>query len=826
MREIIEKLKDFIEKNGYLPYSSKVCSDNDLVDFVQYVRGKYKRGSLSEDIAEQLNDIYGHDFFAPLCDIKWVHTYSLLKDYIGEYKKLPEEGTEYKGNNLYRFCIKQIKDKDLALWKSEMLSDLSYWRETWRYTYGTSWDKSYYLLVEYVKSSNAENIERDLVYKGHNLGIWFWESVKEYLSGEMSTAEHKKLLMQIKCFKEIVLEREKEWDKNFKQLKEKSKKPDEVYLSTELWVWYITQIKRLKQKKLDTTKAKKIRDLHINISTREEAKEAAWRDAYACLLDYAKKQGSEYVSITSGTNHNGLNIGKWYYLQLGGKDKLSKDQSVLWDRMQTEYKFVTGIDTLRRKQRKIWKYRYDLLCEFYDKYGEIPKSGDNYKYKNENIGAWYIAQKGRLKGGRLDKDTANLITQFMEMAGDLEREGKDEHWETMYSSCRDYILREHKVPDSSVEVNGQGLRRWFYNNKRSSIDYRRKKMEDLLNLLNTDLWQTNYEHIKEFVGLNGRLPNHKEKFEYDWVYRQRKSKRSGKLTDAQWELLKELGVTELKDRNNKEKVISERWYENYELCKKCVEENGEALNDYNGKDINAWLRWCREYKEQGELKEEQIKLLNKLNIDWEINTHDKNWSANIKLLEDYIKENGKIPKYNSTYKGNSIGVWYMNTRRYARKGSLAENQLKDLQELGIIIEKRQDWKEKLNLLKCYMSETNKFPERKDFYRSFPLGEWVYSLQIKYEKNVLPADLAHELDKIGAIDVFKARDSRDNRWETKCDLVSDYVKEIGGLPTVNTIYKGVKLGSWISKQRQYCKAGKFSQSRVKRLEDLGIVKIAN
>ena len=42
MREIIEKLKDFIEKNGYLPYSSKVCSDNDLVDFVQYVRGKYK----------------------------------------------------------------------------------------------------------------------------------------------------------------------------------------------------------------------------------------------------------------------------------------------------------------------------------------------------------------------------------------------------------------------------------------------------------------------------------------------------------------------------------------------------------------------------------------------------------------------------------------------------------------------------------------------------------------------------------------------------------------------------------------------------------------
>jgi hypothetical protein len=57
------------------------------------------------------------------------------------------------------------------------------------------------------------------------------------------------------------------------------------------------------------------------------------------------------------------------------------------------------------------------------------------------------------------------------------------------------------------------------------------------------------------------------------------------------------------------------------------------------------------------------------------------------------------------------------------------------------------------------------------------------------------------------------------WNTKYELLLDFIKENGKLPTQHAIYKDIRLGIWINSQRQGYVKGQLTADHIAKLESI-------
>lgn len=264
------------------------------------------------------------------------------------------------------------------------------------------------------------------------------------------------------------------------------------------------------------------------------------------------------------------------------------------------------------------------------------------------------------------------------------------------------------------------------------------------------------------------------------------------------------------------------------------------------------------------LSDEEVKEYEAMGVVWrkhEVRTYEEK----LEILKQYcqIDEEGNVKVSLATissddeYDGYAIGSWIdMFRQAYANRElpkekwrghriPLTDDEVRHLEELGMVWKMVYTFEEKLEILKEYCDEKEKTladVDKNDSYGIYPIGKWIELFRRKYVIRNLPKEkwldgespLTDEqvkvLEKMGM--VWK----KQYTFEEKMVILKKYCQDEettlasikGGL-----IYKGFPIGGWkatfktaykyrnVPKEKRTCQLTPLSDAEVKQLEDLGM-----
>ena len=115
-------------------------------------------------------------------------------------------------------------------------------------------------------------------------------------------------------------------------------------------------------------------------------------------------------------------------------------------------------------------------------------------------------------------------------------------------------------------------------------------------------------------------------------------------------------------------------YEKYDQLIDFIKENGYSNVPKDQGDLGRWVSKQRGLFKKGKLKEFRMNLLNQID-DWIWNPQEQFWEENIKLLKEYVKDNG----HSTPPKNTKVGKWVVKQRQRYAKDLLNDERVKILE---------------------------------------------------------------------------------------------------------------------------------------------------
>ncbi len=308
----------------------------------------------------------------------------------------------------------------------------------------------------------------------------------------------------------------------------------------------------------------------------------------------------------------------------------------------------------------------------------------------------------------------------------------------------------------------------------------------------------------------------------------------------------------------RDRINPNNWDMMYELAKKYYKHYGDlriprmfkTINGYeineNGYNLGIWIQRQKTCYKNGTLFDDRIKQLEKIDMIFGIGRQDA-WNKMYDLAKKYYEHYGdlKIPcsfktinGYEIDVKGYSLGFWIVNQKTKYKNGTLSEDRIKQLEEIGMIFEIKQHvaWNKMYELAKKYYEHYGnlKVPQKfktKNGYEidenGYNLGFWIANQRVKYKNDTLFEDRMKKLEEIGM--TFK--NINGDTWNKMRELAKKYYEHYGDLKIPNGFKtkngyeadeNGYNLGNWINSQRMNYKKGSLSEYRIKKLEEIGMI----
>ena len=193
----------------------------------------------------------------------------------------------------------------------------------------------------------------------------------------------------------------------------------------------------------------------------------------------------------------------------------------------------------------------------------------------------------------------------------------------------------------------------------------------------------------------------------------------------------------------------------------------------------------------------------------------KAFLENCELFKEYVRMYNELPKRSTVYKGRKIGVWMDTQRQNKKKGKLSEDKIQALENTPHWLWDPYDeeWNKNCELLKEYLYKYNELPKCSTVYKGRKIGVWMNTQRQNKKKGKLSQERIQALERIYGW-VWDA----DEEWNKNCEILKEYVDNYNQLPKRSTVYKGRKIGNWMTKQRQDKKKAKLSQEKIQALEN--------
>ncbi len=213
--------------------------------------------------------------------------------------------------------------------------------------------------------------------------------------------------------------------------------------------------------------------------------------------------------------------------------------------------------------------------------------------------------------------------------------------------------------------------------------------------------------------------------------------------------------------------INDKWVQKYEKLKQYKEEHGNIdvphFYEKDGIKLGTWLSTQRQaYKGRGTAKitEEQIQLLNELGMKWQVIAKEKTWDDYYLLLKEYQKTYGNI-----------------DVPRFYEKGEIK------------------------------------------------LGIWLYRQRQAYKGSGTAKITKEQIQLLNELGMKWRIRVREKTWDDYYQLLKEYQKTYGNIDVPYFYEKnGMKLGSWLSMQRQAYKGNgktKIKEEQIQLLNELGM-----
>lgn len=306
---------------------------------------------------------------------------------------------------------------------------------------------------------------------------------------------------------------------------------------------------------------------------------------------------------------------------------------------------------------------------------------------------------------------------------------------------------------------------------------------------------------------------------YGWLCTQRQEFKKGLMTNSHKQKLEELGIvldpyeTEWNTYYN-ELIIYKNTYGTANVKIDYISKNGKALG--------RWVAHQREHYREGKLSARRVNKLE--DLKFQFNPTKSDYTFKKELLLEYYKNNGNIDIPRGLYyKGINLFEYLQGVKKKYQKNKLSAEEIKFFNKLKIKWNKYEhQWEEAYEEAVLFYNENGHLiiPVKNTIKNGINLGVWVSTQRSDYKDNKLSADKIEKLNRIGM-----CWNTYDCKWKEKYNLLLDYYKEYGHINLKsNEEYKGVKLGMWLSSQRQAYRDNPnyaISSERIELLEALGI-----
>merc|ERR1712238_295758 len=139
--------------------------------------------------------------------------------------------------------------------------------------------------------------------------------------------------------------------------------------------------------------------------------------------------------------------------------------------------------------------------------------------------------------------------------------------------------------------------------------------------------------------------------------------------------------------DHKEDVQKQHWENYYNLLVKYKDREGQCtvpkLHKEDGENLGSWLDTQRTANKKGKLNADQIKRLDKIEIVWDV--QKQQWESSFNLIMKYKDREGhcNVPRSHEE-EGEKLGPWLNTQRQRKRKGKLNTDQIKRLDEFGVV----------------------------------------------------------------------------------------------------------------------------------------------
>lgn len=189
----------------------------------------------------------------------------------------------------------------------------------------------------------------------------------------------------------------------------------------------------------------------------------------------------------------------------------------------------------------------------------------------------------------------------------------------------------------------------------------------------------------------------------------------------------------------------------------------------------------------------------------------------IKLIEEFYKENGRLPKKNETAPdGTKIGLFLVDVKMGGTK--ITEEQLERLEQIGFRMENvwsvNPDVEHRIELVEAFYKENNKLPGYNEVGSDgSKIG--VFVMNVKRKRIRIAENQRIRLEKLG----LQIGSTVEDKKEKKIQLVEEFYKENGRLPKQNEkAPDGTAIGSFLKSIKQ--KNVTITETQLERLERLG------
>lgn len=403
-----------------------------------------------------------------------------------------------------------------------------------------------------------------------------------------------------------------------------------VYYSTEdgypLGQWVATQRKVRKGDARGTLTEERIQKLDSIGMVWNFSQDCLWEKNYLAAKAYYKTHGDLNVKSDYVTE-DGVKLGSWLcsirtYEKIGARQKYLTPERV---KLLDDLGMIWGVTDY------IWERNYEAAAAYYREHGDLDVPATYRTADGIKLGNWlYRIRKERKERGKNQAGKESLteeqITRLDEI-GMVWTRTNDSKWDKGYRAAEEYAARHGDllVPARYATQDGFALGRWISKQRQDYLSdkipaIRKEKLEAIGMVWRADSWESRLDLVKKWYRENGNLAIPQNTVvDGVWIGRwlacQSQELKKGKLSRRQAELLSELPTDGIVK-------ASASWKEMYQAAKEYYEAHGSLADiptDYRGKsggNLYNWILNQRHIRRAGKMKEEKIRLLDKIGFVW------------------------------------------------------------------------------------------------------------------------------------------------------------------------------------------------------------------